>query len=55
MNLSLGAFEEALVLLEQGFDERSSWLIHLKVDPRLDPLRGEKQFRDLVARVGLPP
>jgi tetratricopeptide (TPR) repeat protein len=54
VNLGLGDIEEAISLLEQGFDERSSWLIHLRIDPRLDPLRQHARFRDLVGRVGLP-
>jgi serine/threonine protein kinase/tetratricopeptide (TPR) repeat protein len=54
VNLGLGEIEDAIFLLEQGFDERSSWLIHLRVDPRLDPLRQQARFRDLVGRVGLP-
>jgi hypothetical protein len=54
VNLGLGALEQALDLLEQSFEERSSWLIHLGVDPRLDPLRGKAQFRALIGRVGLP-
>jgi serine/threonine protein kinase len=54
VNLGLGAVEETLDLLDRSFDERSSWLIHLGVDPRLDPLKEELRFRELVARVGLP-
>ena len=54
VNLGVGAIEESLDLLDQSFDERSSWLIHLAVDPRLDRLKDELRFRALVARVGLP-
>ena len=54
VNLGLGAADETLDLLDQSFDERSSWLIHLGVDPRLDPLREDPRFRGLVGRVGLP-
>jgi serine/threonine protein kinase len=32
----------------------SSWIIHLNVDPRLDPIRDRPEFRALTARVGLP-
>ena len=53
IHLGLGEPEEALGLLERAFDERSSWLIHLDVDPRLAPLRGDRRFLDLVGRVGL--
>ena len=54
VNLGLGAVDQTLDLLDQSFDERSSWLIHLGVDPRLDPLRENPRFRGLVGRVGLP-
>ena len=54
VKLGLSEFDEALRFLEAGFEERSSWLIHLNVDPRLDPVRHRPQFRALAARVGLP-
>jgi serine/threonine-protein kinase len=53
IHLGLGETGEALSLLELALDERSSWLIHLNVDPRLAPLRGERRFVDLAERVGL--
>jgi serine/threonine protein kinase/Tfp pilus assembly protein PilF len=53
IHLGLGEADEALNLLERAFDERSSWLIHLDVDPRLAPLRDDRRFLDLVGRVGL--
>ena len=37
--------------LEKAFDERSYWLIYLKVDPALDPLRGEARFIDLQQKI----
>ena len=43
------AFEE----LEKGYDYRSFGMIWLKVDPRLDPLRSDPRFMDLLRRVGL--
>jgi adenylate cyclase len=53
IHLGLGETDEAFELLERAFDERSSWLIHLNVDPRLAPLRNHHRFIDLVRRVGL--
>jgi eukaryotic-like serine/threonine-protein kinase len=54
VKLGLSEFDEALAFLENGFEERSSWLIHLNVDPRLDPIRDRREFHALTARVGLP-
>ena len=41
-----GLGENALALdwLERAYDERSYWLIYLRVDPVLDPLRNERRF-----------
>jgi eukaryotic-like serine/threonine-protein kinase len=54
IHLGLGETESACELLERALDERSSWLIHLNVDPRLAPLRDRPRFQGLVRRVGLP-
>jgi TolB-like protein/DNA-binding winged helix-turn-helix (wHTH) protein len=49
----LGEQDKALRWLENAFHEHSAWMIHLKVDPRLDPLRSDPRFQDLLRRVGL--
>jgi TolB-like protein/DNA-binding winged helix-turn-helix (wHTH) protein/Tfp pilus assembly protein PilF len=51
----LGENDRALGWLERAFQEHSSWMVKLKVDPRLDPLRGDARFADLMRRVGLTP
>lgn len=45
--------DQALVWLEKGYQERSAWMVWLKVDPRLDVLRSDPRFQDLLHRVGL--
>lgn len=40
--------------LERAYDERSAWMAYLAVDPRLDALRGDGRFEELLRRVGLP-
>ena len=52
--VGVGENARAMDALEQAFQERSSALVKLKVDARLDPLRGNARFTDLVRRVGLP-
>jgi TolB-like protein/DNA-binding winged helix-turn-helix (wHTH) protein/Tfp pilus assembly protein PilF len=51
----LGENDRALEWLERAFQERSSGMHKLKVDPRLDPLRADPRFTDLERRVGLTP
>lgn len=51
----LGEKDRAMSWLDKAFQERSTWMLHLKVDPRLDPLRSDPRFQDLLRRVGLSP
>ena len=48
-----GDNERALDWLERAYSERDGTLVWLKVHPRLDGLRGESRFRDLLARMRL--
>ncbi len=48
-----GDNERALDWLERAYAERDGTLVWLKVHPRLDGLRGESRFRDLLARMRL--
>jgi len=47
--------EEALRHLVKSYEEGSFYMIHLKVEPILDPLRADPRFADLVRRVGHGP
>ncbi|HKN61780.1 MAG TPA: protein kinase [Candidatus Acidoferrales bacterium] len=49
----IGDNERALDWLEKAYSERDGTLVWLKVHPRLDGLRGEPRFRDLLARLRL--
>lgn len=47
--------EQAFAWLEMAYEERSHWLTHIKIDPRLDPLRSDPRFQNLLHRIGVPP
>ncbi len=48
----LGEKEKAFEWLEKAYEDRSELMTWLKVDPRLDPLRDDPRFQDLLRRVG---
>ncbi len=54
IHTALGDRERAFEWLERAFEERSDHLPYLGVNPRLDDLRGDPRFRDLLTRMGLP-
>ncbi len=51
----LGENEKVLQWLEKAFEERATGLVHLNVESRLDGLRSDPRFQDLLRRIGLPP
>ncbi len=51
VNLGLGDKDEALRWLEKDFDDRDPQIGFIKVNPALDPLRGDPRFEALVAKV----
>ena len=52
--LGLGEKDQAFVWLVKAYEERSSGLPFLKVDPRLDALHSHRRFIDLVRRMDFP-
>ena len=46
--------DHAFEWLQKAYEERSEGPRYFKSDPRLDPLRSDLRFPDLVRRVGLP-
>jgi len=53
--IGMGDTAQAFECLEKDYQERGSWMAHLKVDPILDGLRSDPRFKNLIQRVGLPP
>ena len=50
----LGDHDRALSALEHAFAMRDGGLISIKIDPRLDPLRGEPRFNAVVRQMNFP-
>ncbi len=53
VNAQIGDKDKAFEYLEKSYQERELWMAYLQVDPRLDPLRGDPRFDELVRHVGL--
>jgi TolB-like protein/Flp pilus assembly protein TadD/DNA-binding XRE family transcriptional regulator len=53
--VGLGATDEAFEWLDKAYDERCGWLTYLNVEPRMDALRSDSRFNDLLRRLRLMP
>jgi TolB-like protein/DNA-binding winged helix-turn-helix (wHTH) protein/Flp pilus assembly protein TadD len=51
----LGDKDQAFTWLEKAYEERTFFLIWLKVEPRFDSLRDDPRYKDLLRRIGLQP
>jgi TolB-like protein/Tfp pilus assembly protein PilF len=51
---ALGQQDTAFAWMNKAVAERSTWLVYSKWEPRLDPLRSDPRFQDLLRRIGLP-
>jgi eukaryotic-like serine/threonine-protein kinase len=51
---ALGEKDTAFAWMTKAVAERSTWLVYSKWEPRLDPLRSDPRFQDLLRRIGLP-
>lgn len=51
INAQLGNVDKAFEHLEEVYRRREIWMTYLRVDPRLDPLRNDPRFSDLLRRV----
>jgi tetratricopeptide (TPR) repeat protein len=50
--LDLGDNDEAIAWLERGYQNRCSWMRWISIEPKLDKLRSDPRFQDLVRRIG---
>ncbi|HYR28598.1 MAG TPA: protein kinase, partial [Thermoanaerobaculia bacterium] len=49
VHVGLGDTQQALAQLRAAVEDRSAWMVFLNVDPRLDALRSEPGFAEIVA------
>src|SRR5262249_40564198 len=52
---ALGEKDEAFRWLETGWQERAAWMPFLKMDPRMEVLRTDLRFVELMGRINFPP
>jgi hypothetical protein len=54
VHAGLGQHDAAFAHLDGAFDERSHWLVWLRLDPRWSALRADPRFAELVRRMRFP-
>jgi serine/threonine-protein kinase len=53
IHVGLDEIDRALDWAERAFAERRGWMCYLKVNPLMDPMRGQPRFDALVRRMNL--
>lgn len=54
VEIGLGERHEAFRWLDQAYDERSDYLVYLRSEPWVDPLRKDARFPAFLKKLGLP-
>jgi TolB-like protein/DNA-binding winged helix-turn-helix (wHTH) protein/Tfp pilus assembly protein PilF len=52
--IGLGHKDQAFQWLEKAYEDRSEWLTWIAIEPKLDPIRGDPRFAELLRRMNLP-
>jgi TolB-like protein/DNA-binding winged helix-turn-helix (wHTH) protein/Flp pilus assembly protein TadD len=52
--MGLGDNKQAMIWLDQGYNDRSEHMLYLGLEPLVDPLRADPAFVSLLKQVGLP-
>lgn len=53
IHAALGEKDQAFLLLDQAYEEHDPFLVRLRVEPALDPLRSDQRFEALLRRMNL--
>jgi len=51
---TLGQKDQAFEWMEKGYEIRDDFMMTLKVEPRLDSLRSDRRYQDLLERMNFP-
>jgi tetratricopeptide (TPR) repeat protein len=52
--MGLGDKKATFEWLDKAYEDRSTWLTWIKVDPRFESIRDDPRYRDLLRRMNLP-
>jgi len=52
--IALGQHDQAFLWLNRAYQDRSGWLTWIAIEPKLDPIRGDPRFGELLRRMNLP-
>jgi tetratricopeptide (TPR) repeat protein len=52
--LALGQKDKAFLWIEKAYEERSICIFSMKFDPRLDPIRSDPRYQDIIRRLSFP-
>ena len=52
--LALGKKEEALTILEQGYEQKDMWMKELKAWPWFDSLQNEPRYKEVIRKMNFP-
>jgi tetratricopeptide (TPR) repeat protein len=50
----LGQKDKAFALLNEAYDKHDQFILFLKIDPLMDPLRSDPRFAELLKKLGFP-
>jgi hypothetical protein len=53
-HMGMGHREEALRWLEKAYDQHSSGIVTLKVEPIYDPVRSDPRFTEIIRKMQFP-
>ncbi len=53
IHLGLGQKDKAFEWLERAYEQRTHWMVYIKLHPMLDPLRSDPRFKALLKKMNL--